>query len=151
MSSETNETRSKRPGRGRRATSAAKADDGLTPRQERFVQEYLTGLNATAAYKRAGYQAKNDNVAGVMGHRLLRNAKVQAAIRQAREDMQQRAEVSRDWVIRALKETIDLALRDVPVLDRKGEPTGYYTHRAHEAIRPLDLLGRMLGMFPDRK
>ena len=31
----------------------------LTPKQERFVDEYLVDLNATAAAKRAGYSEKS--------------------------------------------------------------------------------------------
>ena len=36
----------------------------LTPKQERFVQEYLVDLNATAAAKRAGYSGKRASELG---------------------------------------------------------------------------------------
>jgi hypothetical protein len=49
----------------------------LTPKQERFVAEYLQDLNATAAAERAGYDQKNGNV---LGPRLLRIPAVSAAI-----------------------------------------------------------------------
>ena len=51
----------------------------LTPKQARFVAEYLIDLNATAAYKRAGYDAKG-NAAEAGASRLLSNAKVAQAI-----------------------------------------------------------------------
>lgn len=51
----------------------------LNPKQQRFVAEYVKDLNATAAYKRAGYAAKG-NSAEVNAGRLLRNAQVAAAI-----------------------------------------------------------------------
>ena len=54
----------------------------LTPRQERFVAEYLADLNASAAYRRAGYTAKDANVAGP---RLLAKVSIQQAIQAARE------------------------------------------------------------------
>ena len=41
----------------------------LTPKQERFVQEYLVDLNATAAAKRAGY---NEKTAYSMGQQIGR-------------------------------------------------------------------------------
>ena len=50
---------------------------GLTPRQARFVDEYLIDLNATQAAIRAGYSAKT---AQTQSSRLLSNVMVQAAI-----------------------------------------------------------------------
>ena len=50
---------------------------GLTPRQARFVDEYLIDLNATQAAIRAGYSAKT---AQTQSSRLLSNGMVQAAI-----------------------------------------------------------------------
>jgi phage terminase small subunit len=50
----------------------------MTPKQARFVAEYLAnGLNATKAYKSAGYAHKN---AEVCASQLLRNPKVAAAV-----------------------------------------------------------------------
>jgi phage terminase small subunit len=49
----------------------------MTRKQERFVAEYLTDLNATQAAIRAGYGAKNANV---VGPRLLANVGIAAAI-----------------------------------------------------------------------
>ena len=44
----------------------------LTEKQKRFCEEYLVDLNATQAYFRAGYSAKNENIAGVEGLKLLK-------------------------------------------------------------------------------
>jgi phage terminase small subunit len=44
----------------------------LTPKQTRFVEEYLIDLNATAAAIRAGYSAKTANQ---QGPRLLERVK----------------------------------------------------------------------------
>jgi len=49
----------------------------LTDLEERFCQEYLIDLNGTRAYKRAGFTAKNDNVASVKASRLLIKSEVQ--------------------------------------------------------------------------
>jgi phage terminase small subunit len=38
--------------------------DNLTPKQQRFIQEYLIDLNATQAAIRAGYSAKNADKIG---------------------------------------------------------------------------------------
>lgn len=54
----------------------------LTPKQARFVEEYLVDLNATQAAIRAGY---SERTANEQGARLLANASVQAAIAAAVE------------------------------------------------------------------
>ena len=54
----------------------------LTTKQQRFVDLY--DGNATEAARKAGYKG-NENALGVMGLKLLRNAKVKTAI-QTRED-----------------------------------------------------------------
>jgi phage terminase small subunit len=51
----------------------------LKPKQQRFVEEYLIDLNATAAYKRAGYKGRG-RAAENAASRLLGNADVQVAI-----------------------------------------------------------------------
>ena len=49
----------------------------LTPKQERFVQEYLVDLNATQAAIRVGYRKKTTTE---QASRLLTNVKVSEAI-----------------------------------------------------------------------
>lgn len=75
----------------------------LTAKQARFVEEYLASsdLNATEAYKRAGYKATG-NAAEVEAHRLLRNPKVAEKIEAAREERAKRTQVGADDVIRQL-------------------------------------------------
>lgn len=63
----------------------------LTPRQERFVQEYLIDLNATQAAIRAGYSKKT---ADVQGPRLLGNVGVCAAINKGRAKQAERLEIT---------------------------------------------------------
>jgi len=42
----------------------ARRDRNLTPKQQRFVQEYLVDLNATQAAVRAGYSRRNADKIG---------------------------------------------------------------------------------------
>ena len=55
----------------------------LTPTQQRFVDAYLLSLNATQAYREAGYRGTG-HVAEAAASRLLRNVKVAARLRQHR-------------------------------------------------------------------
>ncbi|WP_093231797.1 terminase small subunit [Thermoflavimicrobium dichotomicum] len=66
----------------------------LTPKQQRFVEEYLIDLNATQAAIRAGYSKKT---AEAIASRLLRNVKVQTAIQQAKKERSERTVSRKTW------------------------------------------------------
>ena len=53
---------------------------GLRIKQKRFADEYIISGNATEAYKKAGYSVSSDRVAGVEGHKLLKNPKIKSYI-----------------------------------------------------------------------
>src|SRR5258706_11449046 len=72
----------------------------LSERHKRFVEEYILDLNATEAYKRTGFKAKNNNVAGVEGHRLLSNPKIQAYLDIKRAELAQSLGVTQEKVLR---------------------------------------------------
>lgn len=55
----------------------------LTPKQERFVNEYMLDMNATQAAIRAGYSKRS---AGAQGCDLLKNPNVSAEIEKRLED-----------------------------------------------------------------
>lgn len=74
----------------------------ITEKQERFAQEYIIDLNATQAYKRAGYSVKSDKAAAVEGHKLLRNPKVAARIAELQNARQKRTEITQDRVLEEL-------------------------------------------------
>ncbi len=119
----------------------------LTPKQRRFVEEYLIDLNATQAAIRAGYSEKT---AYSQGGRLLKNVEIQAAIQAAYQRRSERTELTQDWVLERLEENIDRSLRAVPAIDREGNPTGEYTYQGNVANRALELVGKHLGMFKER-
>lgn len=79
----------------------------LTPRQARFVAEYLIDLNASAAALRAGYSPKT---APSQGQRLLKNVEVAAAIQDGKDARAKRTEITQDRVI---EETARLAFSNV--------------------------------------
>lgn len=68
----------------------------LTPKQARFVEEYLIDLNATQAAIRAGYSEKT---AEQQGPRLLGNVGVAAAIQAAQDKRSERTEINADRVL----------------------------------------------------
>ena len=68
----------------------------LTPKQARFVQEYLIDLNATQAAVRAGY---SERTANRTGSENLSKPDIQAALQTAMQARQARTEVTQDYVI----------------------------------------------------
>lgn len=130
-------------------------------RHERFAQEVANGQSGTQAYLTAGYPT-NAKAAGVSASRLLENPKVKdriAEILTERESIRQRevteavkaASLSKQWVLERLMENADRALQRQPVLDDEGAPIGEYTYNGSVANRALELLGKEVGMFIDRK
>ena len=73
-----------------------KKERGLTPKQKRFVEEYLIDLNSTAAARRAGYSEKT---ADRIGPELLGKTCVSKAIEAAKQKRSARTEVTQDRVI----------------------------------------------------
>jgi phage terminase small subunit len=72
---------------------------GLTPKQQRFVEEYLVDLNATQAAKRAGYSKKT---AGQVGAENLKKPVIADAIAEAQEARSERTSITQDTVLREL-------------------------------------------------
>lgn len=71
----------------------------LTPKQQRFVDEYLVDLNATQAAIRACYSV---NRADAMGHENLRKPEISAAITAAMKAREARTEITQDMVLQRL-------------------------------------------------
>lgn len=71
----------------------------LTPKQERFVAEYLIDLNATQAAIRAGYSEKT---ATEQGSRLLTNVKVQQAIAKGQNKTAAKLEITKERIVEEL-------------------------------------------------
>lgn len=96
------------------------AEPPRSERQRRFVDLYLVSLNATLAYKQAGYKAKTDKVAGVQGHRLLVKPSIQAAIQAASQKLAQRTGVDQEDVIRENQRLAFTDIRDFLAYDDDG-------------------------------
>ena len=71
----------------------------LTPKQQRFVAEYLVDLCASAAAARAGYSAKT---AGQIGLELLKKPEIAAAIAEAQRARSERTQITADRVLQEL-------------------------------------------------
>lgn len=129
----------------------------LTPKQQRFVDEYLVDLNATAAARRAGYSTKT---ADRIGPELLGKTSVAAAIAAGQAKRSQRTGITQDYVLSTIVDTVERCRQAAPVLDRKGEqiwvetPDGQilpaYAFDAKAVLRGCELLGKHIGIFTEK-
>lgn len=135
----------------------------LTPKQERFVDEYMVDLNATAAARRAGYKDPN------IGRQLITKDNVSAAIQKRREELQGKLEITQEKVLQelaaiafangtdfvtvtqagllAVKATSDVPKDKLPAIAGiKYNQLGIEI-KLHDKVRALELLGKHLGVF----
>ena len=150
--------------------------DTLTPKQARFVAEYLIDLNATQAAVRAGYSPKTANE---QGSRLLANASVAAAVQAGTAKQLEKAELTAEMVkarlrllafqdIRKLFDD-DGNLKPIHELDddaaamvagfeviKKNAAAGdgiidtVHKVKAVDAVKPLEMLAKHFGLLIER-
>jgi len=147
----------------------------LTPKQQRFADEYLIDLNATQAAIRAGYSPKTANEQGA---RLLAKASIRAYIDQRMAEHSRRTGINQERIIRELArislvnpanvvnfETGEIRATatedDLAAISSVKVKTIGYTDdgvplierevRFHDKNRALELLGKRFGMFIDRQ
>lgn len=99
----------------------------LTPRQRRFVEEYLVDMNATAAARRAGYSPKT---AGDIGYENLRKVPIVDAISAVMASRSESTSINRSWVLAQLAHAHDVA--------KGGNTVGHLASR----LKALELIGR---------
>lgn len=82
----------------------------LTPKQERFVEEYLIDLNATQAAKRAGY---SEDTAYSQGQRLLKNDEVKSAVDRLQSTRSEKRGIDAQWVLDRLQAEAEADIADL--------------------------------------
>lgn len=92
---------------------------GLTPRQARFVEEYLVDLNATQAAKRAGYSPTSAKQVSV---EVMSNPSVSRAVAERVADRNERLEMRQDAVVLELARLGFSNMADYIRFDTDGQP-----------------------------
>ena len=113
----------------------------LTPRQERFVKEYLVDLNATQAAIRAGYSAKTANR---IGPELLGKTCVAAAIARQKEKRAAKIELTAEKVLEMNLRFYKVNSELIPKETFGGQAT---TKDAAAAAKALDMLNKHFGWY----
>jgi phage terminase small subunit len=148
----------------------------MTPKQERFVAQYLIDGNATRAATAAGYSAKT---AASQGERLLRNVEIAPAVAAGRAKVLEKLDITAE---RVLKEMGRLAFSDVSrlfnangslkglhelspddaaciagleVIIKNAEAGDGHTDKVHkikvwDKSKNLEMLGKHFGLFIEK-
>lgn len=145
----------------------------LTPKQARFVEEYLIDLNATQAAIRAGY---SERTAEKIGSENLKKPEVAAELERLRNERSERTQIDAAWVLKRLADeaTADIAdlytdngaikpVNEWPLIwrqglvagikhqelrDSEGNRTGEFIVdvKLSDRIRRLELIGKHIGV-----
>jgi phage terminase small subunit len=149
------------------------AREGLTPKQARFVEEYLIDMNATAAAKRAGYAPKR---ADVIGYENLSKPVIQAALNAAQRERSARTGITADRVLREIARvaladprnvmrwgpggielkdsaslTDDEAACVMEISETRSENSGSMKVKLHPKIAALEQLAKHVGLYDTQK
>ena len=114
--------------------SAGHQGSGLTPRQARFVAEYLVDQNGTQAAIRAGYAVSGADVQAV---RLLGNARVKKAAQEGAAKQHAQLDLTAQKV---LTELLGIGYSEVATSDIQ------VSHK----LRALELLAKHLGLLTEQ-
>ena len=132
--------------------------DGLTQKQALFVSEYLkNGGNATQAYLKAGYKAKDEKVACTAGTRLLRNVRISRAIAERQKQRNERLQLEEDYelkqAIKILKMCSEPKQVYTPLGEKMKDEDGNYVFMfdSKGANQALTTICRLRGKFIERK
>ena len=106
---------------------------GLTPKQEEFCRQFVVDLCATQAAQRAGY---SERTARSVGSENLTKPDIQARIAELQAERSRRTDIKADDVLRRLMREADAGDLNEPSAAR---------------IRAVELLGKHLGLFVERK
>ena len=125
------------------------AEKALTPREERYCQEYTVCYVATTAAIRAGYSTKN---AAKQGSKLMKDPRILRRIHEIQKELVEQLGITREKIVLQLMELVNICMAAKPVMrwnyvTHRMEECGEYVVDSKGAARALELLGRYLGMF----
>ena len=121
---------------------------GLDPNQEKYAQLRAAGAEAADAVLQAGLKIKNPLL--FEHHNPLITSRIKSLQDAAASEVIEKIKLDKQWVIDELLRQYHANGTIVQSFDKMGNETNA-PQKANEAIKCLELLGRELGMFVDRK
>ncbi|HQR20042.1 MAG TPA: terminase small subunit [Burkholderiaceae bacterium] len=108
---------------------------GLTPKQLRFVDEYLVDLNAAGAARRAGYSVKT---ADKIGYENLRKPEIASAVEAKRKELAGTLGITRERVLREMAKLAFSDLRQLYNVDGSLKPPHEWSDDAAGAVAGIE-------------
>lgn len=128
----------------------------LTPKQEAFAQAITSGKTQADAY-RSSYNASRMQESTVYekASRLMKTGNISARVAELRalviERLTEKTSVDKAWVMAQLVEIVKMGKAAEPVTDAQGAAIGEYKTNLAASNRALELIGKEILMFIDRK
>ncbi|WP_368647735.1 terminase small subunit [Castellaniella ginsengisoli] len=120
----------------------------ITPKQARFVEEYLKDLNATQAAIRAGYSQRS---AKQRAAELLALPHVQAAVSEAQAARSKRTEIDQDYVLARMVEIDQMDVLDIMTDDMALKPVSEWPRAWRQYLSGFDLAEMFEGRGDERE
>lgn len=140
----------------------------MSPKQQRFIQEYIIDLNGAAAARRAGYSARTANR---RAEQLLRDPAVSAAVAKEQKRIANKLEITAERVLKELarvgmsegptacmtqtRRGIRIDLKKLSDDERRAvseisDGANGIRIKFHDKVRALITLGQYLGIVVER-
>lgn len=124
--------------------------------REAFAQAVVAGKDYRAAYAIARPESKGSPLTQARrGSIWAKEPWVMARVEELRKQTvamaTEKTAIDKAWVLTRLSRIVERSMQAEPVLGPENVPTGEYVFNAAGANRALELIGKELGMFVDRK
>lgn len=120
----------------------------LTPKQQRFVAEYLVDLNATQAAIRAGYSKKT---AAQIGEENLRKPDIASAVAFAKQERAKKTEITAERVLQELSRIAFFDPRRLLNADGSPKPINELDDDTAAVLAGMDITEEFDGYGEGRK
>jgi hypothetical protein len=127
-----------------------------SPKHERFAQEVAKGTDTGDAYEIAGFKRNDGNARRLkLNEAIVRRVEALLGEREAIHNLSiaraiEATGITKAWVMERLRTNVDRAMQKVQAVGPNGE-VGDFKYDGAVANRALELLGKELGMFVDRR
>ena len=123
-------------------------------KHEKFCHEYVVDFNATQAALRTGY-SQNVNTARTKGSELLTNHDILTRVKELLKEKCDRLCLTADNVLVKAINVHERCTQAYPVMafnfnTKQMEPTGEYQFDSKGALKALEIIARLQGLFDDK-
>lgn len=121
----------------------------LKPKQEKFCLEFAKSGNATVSYLKAGYSVTDEVVAASNASRLLRNAKVQARLKEITEEISSAKVMDAREISERLTAIARGEVSEEIILSTSGDRSQKQAS-IRDQLKAIELLAKLQNLFTQK-